>query len=69
MPRSSVSEQLRKIIAGDLRSQADIARGAGVAPASLSRFMRKERGLCDSNLDKLCKYLKLELRRIETTGK
>jgi len=47
-----------------LRNQADIARGAEIDPAVLSRFLSGKRTLNMATFTKLCDYLQLELRPI-----
>jgi len=72
MPRFTVSEQLRNALKASIRDQADIARDAGIDPAALSRFLNNgKRRITSDTLDKLCSYLKLELRpigRVPSTG-
>ncbi|OQB85185.1 MAG: hypothetical protein BWX88_02024 [Planctomycetes bacterium ADurb.Bin126] len=60
--QETFSDQLRRAIRASRQSLVRIAAGAGINDGLLSRFMRAERGLTTPTLDKVCGYLKLELR-------
>lgn len=63
MPRKpeTVSETLRRAIIDSGESLMDIERATGVDSGRLSRFMRAERGLTLSAVDKLARHLGLRL--------
>ena len=63
------SEQLRQAIRDRGESLCQIAHGSGVDDGLLSRFMRDERGITSRTLDRLCKYLNLELRESKRKGR
>ncbi len=56
-----ISEQLRQAILAAGVSRYRIAQETGVTEAALSRFVRGERGLDLSSVDKLAAYLNLNL--------
>lgn len=60
---NTFSKQLRQFISGRPESLAQIGRATGVSHAALSRFLRGKRGLSTKTLDRLCEYLRLELRQ------
>ncbi|HUU92562.1 MAG TPA: helix-turn-helix transcriptional regulator [Phycisphaerae bacterium] len=62
--RENLSEQLRRFIRERGESLAQIGRETGVSHTALSRFLRHERGLSTASLDRLCKYLGVELRKV-----
>lgn len=62
--RQTASEQLRQFISERDESLAEIGRQTGVDHSMLSRFLRGERGLSTKSLDRLCKYLGVELRKV-----
>jgi len=62
------SEQLRQAIADSGMSLTQLALAAGTDDGALSRFMRGERGLSTRTIDKLCRQLKLELRKARGKG-
>ena len=66
MPRLSVSDRLRKQLQQEIDrtylSMREIAEKSGVDAGQISRFLNEERALGGKAIDKLCKYLKLELR-------
>ena len=62
--RQTASEQLRQFIGERDESLAEIGRRTGVDHSMLSRFLRGERGLSTKSLDRLCKYLGVELRKV-----
>ena len=62
--RQTASEQLRQFIGERDESLAEIGRQTGVDHSMLSRFLRGERGLSTKSLDRLCKYLGVELRKV-----
>jgi plasmid maintenance system antidote protein VapI len=57
----SVTDQLRDAIENCGLSQLQIAKAADVHQAALNRFVRRERGLTDRAIDKLCKYFGMRL--------
>lgn len=57
-----MSDQLRKAIEGSGQSRYAICKAIGLDQGHLSKFMHSERGLSLDVLDRLCAYLKLELR-------
>ena len=59
--KDTVSEQLRKAIESAPVSRYRIAQETGVTEGALSRFVRRERGLDLSSVDKLAAYLGLVL--------
>jgi transcriptional regulator with XRE-family HTH domain len=59
--RATVSGRLRAAILAAPVSRYRIAQEAGVDEAALSRFVRGQRGLDLSSVDKLAAYLELEL--------
>ena len=63
--RQSLSDQLRHFLTERGESLAHISRATGVNHGALSRFLRGERGLSTRSLDRLCVYLKIELRATE----
>ena len=67
--RALVSEQLRQAIRRRGESLLHIAGQTGVDDGSLSRFMRAQRGLTTKSVDRLCKYLSLELRESKQKGR
>ena len=62
--RQTVSEQVRDFLRERGESLAQIGRATGVGHPTLSRFLRGERGLTTKSLDRLCKYLGVELRKV-----
>jgi transcriptional regulator with XRE-family HTH domain len=60
--RQTVSEQLRRFVRERGESLACVGRHTGVHHGALSRFLRGERGLSTRSLDRLCRYLGIELR-------
>ena len=58
-----VSERIREALEHSEVSLREIARQAGVGDSQLSRFMRGERGLNTTTLDRLAEYLGLELTK------
>jgi len=52
-----LSKQLRAAVQLIGDRQSDIARGAGIQPATLSRFLSGQSGLSSDSIDRLCKYL------------
>jgi transcriptional regulator with XRE-family HTH domain len=66
---NTVSERLRRFIRERPESLAEIGRASGVSHGALSRFLRSERGLNTRSLDRLCKYLGIELRSTRKGGK
>lgn len=65
----SVSEQLRAAILAAPVSRYRMAQETGVTEATLSRFVRGERGLDLSSVDKLAAYLGLSLVNMGQHGK
>jgi DNA-binding Xre family transcriptional regulator len=65
MPRRSrppsLADQLRRAIAGCGMSLNQLAKTTGVHQAQLSRFMRAERSLTLTAVDRLCAHLELRL--------
>ena len=63
---TTISDQLRALIAGSELSQNEIARRADIDRSQLSRFMRGVGAMkTDSSLDRVCEVLDLELRQRE----
>jgi transcriptional regulator with XRE-family HTH domain len=58
---TTVSETLRRAIERSGQSRYAISRATGVPESVLSRFASGDRGLTTPTVDKLCKYLGLEL--------
>ena len=67
--RKTISEQLRRAIRARGQSLCQIAEGCGIDDARLSRFMRGQRGMTTKTLDRLCAYLRLELRESKRKGR
>jgi plasmid maintenance system antidote protein VapI len=62
MPRPpSLTDQMRDVLRACGKTQYEIAKNTGIAEATISRFMRKKRGLSPKAWDSLGKYLGLEL--------
>lgn len=66
--KRSISRQLRQAIRDSGESLLHIAGQTGVDDGALSRFMRAERGLTLKSVDRLCKYLGLELWESKQKG-
>lgn len=64
-----LSEQLREAIRRSGLSLYRLGRECGVNDGQLSRFMRRQRDLTTRSVDRLCKYLGLELRESERKGR
>ena len=62
MGNRTVTEQLRRAIERSGQSFRDIAKETGVNVGVVSRFVRKERGINGDTVDKLCRWLGLELQ-------
>jgi len=58
-----LEDQLRAAVKKRPETEYAIAKGAGIAPAMLYRFMRKERSLSMPAASKLAAYLGLSLKR------
>jgi len=67
--QATISEQLRAAILAAPVSRYRIAQETGVTEAALSRFVRGERGLDLSSVDKLAPYLGLALVTVNRQGK
>ena len=67
--RVVVSDQLRQAIRDSGLSLLGIAEASGVDDSALSRFMRGKRDLTTRSVDKLCRYLNLELRKSKQKGR
>ena len=67
--RQSVSDALRRAIAGAAVSRYRIARDTGVEQSALSRFVKGRRSLDLTTVDLLADYLDLELVKREDKGK
>lgn len=61
--RVSVSESLRQAIIESGQSTAALQRATGVANGAISRFLRSERSLTLSSVDRLAAHLGLVLRK------
>ncbi len=61
---NTFSKRLRRFISERPESLAQIGRATGVSHAALSRFLRGKRGLSTKSVDRLCKYLGVELKRV-----
>ena len=60
----SVSDQLREAIESSSMTRRDIGRAVDLDESVLCRFVHYQGGLSVSSIDKLCKFLKLELRPV-----
>ncbi len=58
-----ISNQVKQAIAESGESLNELGRQTGVSDSQLSRFMRGERGLNTTTLDRLAEYLGLELTK------
>jgi DNA-binding Xre family transcriptional regulator len=58
-----MSATLRQAIEDSGQSLYRVAKDAGIGYATLHRFMTGKRAIALANLDKLCAYLGLELRK------
>ncbi|HVS72238.1 MAG TPA: helix-turn-helix transcriptional regulator [Phycisphaerae bacterium] len=66
----TISDQLRAAIIAAPVSRYRIAQETGVSEAALSRFVRGERGLDLTSVDRLAAYLELSLSpRSSTKGR
>jgi len=65
----SIGEQLKRYIRQSGLNQNRIAIGTGISRAAISRFMSGVRGLDLVSIEKLAKYLRLELRQKPPTTK
>jgi len=63
-----ICEQLRRAIRDSGLSLYRLERECGVNNAQLSRFMRGEQDLKGRSIDRLCKFLGLELRPTKRKG-
>ena len=63
------NERLRAAILTAGVTQYRIAEDTGISRAALSRFIRGERGLDGSSIDKLAIYLELDLLPVKRQGK
>lgn len=61
-PGRLVSEQLRKAIRDTGLSLNAVATGSGVSYGQLHRFYHGVRAITTPTVDRLCQYLRLELR-------
>lgn len=55
------TEKIRSLIEASDKSITQIAKESGVPIPSISRFMRKERGLSDTSINKLAAYFDLAM--------
>jgi DNA-binding Xre family transcriptional regulator len=70
MPRRrTIHEQLLRHIRDANMSPVKFCEKCGIDPGQLSRLKRGERGITLDTLDKICKFLKVELRTIEDKPK
>lgn len=60
-----ISEQLRDAIANSGETRYAISKATSVDQAVLAKFVNGKRGLSLETIDKLAKYLRLELRRAD----
>ncbi len=65
--RTTLSNQLRRLIDASGQSRYAICKAIGLDQATLSRFMAGTGGLSVESLDKLGQYLRLELRPVQTS--
>ena len=61
--KPTMSETLRQAVLDSGLSLYRVAKDSGVPYAVLHRFTSGKRAMGMDNLDKLCRYLQLELRR------
>lgn len=64
---STISDTIRRAVRTSGRSQASIARGAGIPDSALSRFVADGRGMSVPNLDALAAHLGLRLVETKAT--
>lgn len=64
----SVIVQLRDEIRDSGQSLNELGRASGVSAGQLSRFLRGERNLTSEAIDKICRALRLELRKLTRPG-
>ena len=60
-PRASLVDQIRQAVVDADLTRYRISQLTGIDNASLSRFVRKERGLSEKSLNSLGELLKLEV--------
>jgi transcriptional regulator with XRE-family HTH domain len=63
---STISDELREYVEASGRSQFKLAQEAGVYPSAICRFVKGERLLDLSSVDKLAKVLGLRLVQRKT---
>lgn len=63
--RRTIREQLIREIKDAGMSQKAFCEKAAIDPAQLSRLFSGKRDVSLATLDRLCRFLKLELRKIE----
>jgi DNA-binding Xre family transcriptional regulator len=70
MPRRrTIREQLLRHIQGENWNDKTFCDKCGIDRVQLWRLKKGERGLNLDTLDKICKFLKIELRKIEDEPK
>jgi transcriptional regulator with XRE-family HTH domain len=57
----TLTEQIRRKIETCGQSQYEIAKKTGISYPAINRFVTGERGMGLKTLDKLCKYLKINI--------
>lgn len=57
----TLTEELRRIVAGCGKAQGEISRDTGIDKTALSRFLSGERGVSCAVMDKLGEYLGLRI--------
>lgn len=62
--KDTIVDQLRNAIQKCPETEYAIAKGAGVEPATVYRFVSGERGITFEVAAKLCSYLGLRLTRV-----
>ena len=62
---SSLAEEINRVIQSGKQTKYSIAVGSGVDHAVLRRFLTGERDIKLKTADRLAKYLKLELKKVE----
>lgn len=62
---SSLAEEINRVIQSGKQTKYSIAVGSGVDHAVLRRFLTGERDIKLKTADRLAKYLKLDLKKVE----
>jgi plasmid maintenance system antidote protein VapI len=66
--RVAPSDSLRAAILSDGRPMRRIAEGASVPPSTISRFIRRRRGLTSQVFDRVAAAVNCELRPVAPTA-